>query len=178
MFDRNKANFMKTTLISITILIVLIVFFSTIPYEVTLREYSPAELEYPFGNWAFPGNSGDPILGEGGSGTLNVFTLGNPNGNSQPAPAQGENISNSQSSIPIQSMQVGPGTAESEEIPDYSPISVEVIDETRAKTRDNLEPINRVFYWIINVLVVINVAAVALLVIQRIEMKRKGVPLY
>lgn len=37
---------------------------------------SKVEYEYPFGNWAVPGNTGQPVPGEGEPGEVNVFSFG------------------------------------------------------------------------------------------------------
>lgn len=171
---------MKTTLISIAILIVLIVFFSTIPYEVTLREYSPAEIENPFGNWAFPGNSGDPILGEGGSGTLNVFAIGGSNESGEMASAStssqvGGTVYSQTSGL----IQFAPTEAQAgADVSDYNPISVEVVEEKRTKSSSNLEPINQVLCWIANVVIAINIMVNVILLVQHIIINKNKKPSY
>ena len=59
---------MKDFLLGILILAVLLVVFS---------EVSPMEYTKPFGNWAFFGNSGEPLPGKGEpSSELKTFTFG------------------------------------------------------------------------------------------------------
>lgn len=59
---------MKDFLIAISILLILVAGFSTIESRV--------EFEYPFGNWAVPGNTGQPVPGDGEPGEANVFSFG------------------------------------------------------------------------------------------------------
>lgn len=37
---------------------------------------SRIEFEYPFGNWAVPGNGGQPVPGDGEPGKVNTFSFG------------------------------------------------------------------------------------------------------
>ena len=59
---------MKDFLIAIVILLILVSAFGTIESRV--------ELGYPFGNWAVPGNTGQPVPGDGEPGAVNVFSFG------------------------------------------------------------------------------------------------------
>lgn len=59
---------MKEFLIAISILLILVAGFSTIESRV--------EFEYPFGNWAVPGNTGQPVPGDGEPGGANTFSFG------------------------------------------------------------------------------------------------------
>ena len=59
---------MKDFLIAIIILLILVLAFGTIDSRI--------EFEYPFGNWAVPGNTGQPVPGEGEPGEVNVFSFG------------------------------------------------------------------------------------------------------
>lgn len=59
---------MKDFLIAIIILLILVSAFGTIDSRI--------EFEYPFGNWAVPGNTGQPVPGDGEPGEVNVFSFG------------------------------------------------------------------------------------------------------
>ena len=59
---------MKDFLIAIIILLILVLAFGTIDSRI--------EFEYPFGNWAVPGNTGQPVPGDGEPGETNVFSFG------------------------------------------------------------------------------------------------------
>lgn len=59
---------MKDFLIAIIILLILVSAFGTIDSRI--------EFEYPFGNWAVPGNTGQPVPGDGEPGNSNVFSFG------------------------------------------------------------------------------------------------------
>ena len=59
---------MKEFLIAISILLILVAGFSTIESRV--------EFEYPFGNWAVPGNTGQPVPGDGEPGKSHTFSFG------------------------------------------------------------------------------------------------------
>jgi hypothetical protein len=58
----------KDFLISILILLVLVAAFGTVESRI--------EFEYPFGNWAVPGNGGLPVPGDGEPGKANTFSFG------------------------------------------------------------------------------------------------------
>ena len=59
---------MKDFLIAIIILLILVSAFGTIDSRI--------EFEYPFGNWAVPGNTGQPVPGDGEPGKSNTFSFG------------------------------------------------------------------------------------------------------
>lgn len=59
---------MKNFLTALAVLLILVAAFSTIESRV--------EFDYPFGNWAVPGNTGQPIPGEGEPGDVNAFSFG------------------------------------------------------------------------------------------------------
>lgn len=59
---------MKDFLISILILLVLVAAFATVESRI--------EFEYPFGNWAVPGDGGQPVPGDGEPGKVNTFSFG------------------------------------------------------------------------------------------------------
>ena len=59
---------MKDFLIAIIILLILVLAFGTIESRI--------EFEYPFGNWAVPGNTGQPVPGDGEPGKSNTFSFG------------------------------------------------------------------------------------------------------
>ena len=59
---------MKDFLIAIIILLILVSAFGTIESRI--------EFEYPFGNWAVPGNTGQPVPGDGEPGKSNTFSFG------------------------------------------------------------------------------------------------------
>ena len=59
---------MKDFLIAIAVLLILVAAFGTIESRV--------EFEYPFGNWAVPGNTGQPVPGDGEPGKVNTFSFG------------------------------------------------------------------------------------------------------
>lgn len=147
---------MKTVLISIVILIVLIVIFSIIPYEITLREYTPAELETPFGNWAFPGTKGQPVPGGGSGDGQSVPGAAEPGtGNSFAFGASG--------TVPI------PAENATQE---YTPITVEMVTEVAEDGQEpdrwgNLEMINYFLCGIAATLIVETIAlAIAGVVIE------------
>lgn len=117
---------MKTVLISIVILIVLIAFFSTIPYEITLREYAPAEIENPFGNWAFPGTKGQPVPGNGEPGKTG-----------QPVPGNGEPGNSNRFAFGAADTAPAPAEPAENATQEYTPITVEVVTEV---TEDGQEP--------------------------------------
>jgi hypothetical protein len=50
------------------ILLVLVAAFGTVESRI--------EFEYPFGNWAVPGNGGQPVPGDGEPGKVNTFSFG------------------------------------------------------------------------------------------------------
>lgn len=76
------------------LLLALIVAFSTIEGRV--------EFDYPFGNWAVPGDAGQPIPGEGEPGAVNAFSFGS-----------------KEQTVP------------QEETTDFCPITVEVVTEQK-----------------------------------------------
>jgi len=92
---------MKTFLLSIAILLILVAAFSAVEGRM--------EFEYPFGNWAVPGKTGEPVPGEGNPGEVNTFSFGKSEAaqGAQPSPAEG-------------------GTQE------YCPITAEVVTENAA----------------------------------------------
>lgn len=89
---------MKNFLVAIAILLILVAAFSTIESRV--------EFDYPFGNWAVPGDTGQPIPGEGEPGAVNTFSFGT----EEQAEAQ-------------------------EETTDFCPITVEVVTEQKQEER-------------------------------------------
>ena len=66
---------MKDFLIAIIILLILVSAFGTIESRI--------EFEYPFGNWAVPGNTGQPVPGDGEPGGANTFSFGSAESKSQ-----------------------------------------------------------------------------------------------
>lgn len=95
---------MRDILIAIVILLILVSAFGTIESRV--------ELEYPFGNWAVPGNTGQPVPGEGEPGEVNVFSFGS-----------AESKEETQ-----------------EETQDFCPISVEIVTETQEEQKESVFP--------------------------------------
>jgi len=114
------------------------------------------EFEYPFGNWAVPGKTGEPVPGEGAQGNANTFSFGNSEASqgAQPSPAEG-------------------GTQE------YNPISVEIVtEEAQKKPTDwkKVEKVNQVLYGIAGTLIVETVALVIaeiVLSLKTIKAKRR-----
>lgn len=98
---------MKDFLIAIVILLILVSAFGTIESRV--------ELGYSFGNWAVPGNTGQPVPGEGEPGEpgeVNVFSFGS-----------AESKEETQ-----------------EEAQDFCPISVEIVTETQEEQKESVFP--------------------------------------
>lgn len=93
---------MKEFLIAISILLILVAGFSTIESRV--------EFEYPFGNWAVPGNTGQPVPGDGEPGKANTFSFGS-----------AESKEETQ-----------------EETQDFCPISVEIVTETQEEQEESV----------------------------------------
>ena len=96
---------MKTFLTSILILFALIAGFSTVDGRI--------EYDYPFGNWAIYGSSGEPVSGEGGRGNGNTFSFGT----EEQADSQPQTQDQTQATT------------------DYCPITVEVV--TQEEQSDN-----------------------------------------
>jgi hypothetical protein len=94
----------KTFLISIFILLVLVAAFSTIESRI--------EFEYPFGNWAVPGNGGQPVPGDGEPGNANTFSFGSAESKEETK----------------------------EENQDFCPISVEIVTETQEEQKESVFP--------------------------------------
>lgn len=139
---------MKTLIQSLAILIVLIAFFSTIPYEVTLREYTPAEIESN-GNWAVPGIKGQPVPGGSGDSAAAgqaVHGEGEPMG-SRSSFSFGSNDA-------AQGVQLIADAAAEDAAENVSPISVEVVTEQQQQS-NNLENVNRILCGIAQVLLVV-----------------------
>lgn len=95
---------MKTFLTSILILFALIAGFSTVDGRI--------EYDYPFGNWAISGSSGEPVSGEGGRGNGNTFSFGT----EEQADTQGQ--------------------SQTQETTEYCPITVEVVTQEEEQSEN------------------------------------------
>jgi hypothetical protein len=98
----------KTFLTSILILFALIAGFSTVDGRI--------EYDYPFGNWAISGSSGEPVSGEGGRGNGNTFSFGTEEQeDSQPQPQTQD---------------------QTQETTEYCPITVEVVTQEEEQSEN------------------------------------------
>lgn len=95
---------MKIFLTSVLILLALIAGFSAVDGRI--------EYDYPFGNWAISGSSGEPVSGEGGRGNGNTFSFGT----EEQADAQGQ--------------------TQTQETTDYCPITVEVVTQEEEQSEN------------------------------------------
>jgi hypothetical protein len=95
---------MKDFLIAIIILLILVSAFGTIDSRI--------EFEYPFGNWAVPGNSGQPVPGDGEPGEVNVFSFGSAESKEETK----------------------------EETQDFCPITVEIVTEKQEEQKESAFP--------------------------------------
>lgn len=95
---------MKTFLLSIVILLLLVAAFSTVDGRI--------EYDYPFGNWAISGSSGEPVSGEGGRGKGNTFSFGT----EEQADTQGK--------------------SQTQETTEYCPITVEVVTQEEEQSEN------------------------------------------
>ena len=77
---------------------------------------SRIEFEYPFGNWAVPGNGGQPVPGDGEPGKANTFSFGT-------AETKEETKEETQD-----------GTE------DFCPISVEIVTEKQEEQKESVLP--------------------------------------
>lgn len=131
---------MKTLIQSLAILIVLIAFFSFFPYEWELREYKAAAIESN-GNWAVPGESGQPV--PGGSG--DIPGEGQMPGEGEPGiPSQISLTASSEKKVKTTALNP---TNNVEQTAEYSPITFEVVEQPKST---NLESVNRILYIIIS----------------------------